>query len=65
MYEVSKSKKKITLDLPLLISFFVYSYAKETMLRFYYDFLDIVLDRHQFELIEMDTGNHFEMSDFG
>jgi hypothetical protein len=57
VYEVSKKKNKIVNDLPILVAYFVYSYAKLRMLQFYYDFLDQVLDRADFELIEMDTGD--------
>ena len=44
-YEVQSSKKKIKLDLPLQVGFFVYQYAKLRMLQFYYDFLDKYVDR--------------------
>jgi hypothetical protein len=57
VYEVSKKKTEIVNDLPILVAYFVYSYAKLRMLQFYYDFIDRVLDRADFELIEMDTGN--------
>ena len=56
VYEVSLKKSKIAFDLPTLVAFFVYSYAKQRMLEFYFDFLDQVLDREDFEMIEMDTG---------
>lgn len=56
VYELHKAKKKIRFDLPVLIAFFVYSYAKLRMLQFYYDFLIKVLDPSDFELVEMDTG---------
>jgi hypothetical protein len=56
VYEVSCKKTKINNDLPILVAYFVYSYAKLRMLQFYYDFLDKVVDRADFELIEMDTG---------
>jgi hypothetical protein len=58
IYEVSTKKQQITFDLPVLVAFFVYSYAKLRMLEFYYDFLDRVLDRADFQLIEMDTGGN-------
>lgn len=50
------AKKKVKLNLPVLVAFFVYSYAKLRILEFYYDFLDRVLPREAFEMIEMDTG---------
>lgn len=58
-YEVELSKKTIKLDLPLHIGFFVYQYAKLKMLSFYYDFLDIFLDRRDFQLCEMDTDSFY------
>ena len=53
-YEVQSSKKKIKLDLPLQVGFFVYQYAKLRMLQLY-DFLDKYLNRSDFEYCEMDT----------
>ena len=53
---MSFKKTKVTFDLPVLVAFFVYSYAKQRMLEFYYDFLDEVLEREDFEMLEMDTG---------
>ena len=58
-YEVEMSKKKIKLDLPLHIGFFVYQYAKKRMLEFYYDCLDVFVDRRQFQLMEMDTDSQY------
>ena len=49
--------KKIKYDLPIQLGFFVYSYAKLAMLRFYYDVVDKFVDRSRFCLLEMDTGN--------
>ena len=59
LYEVELAKKKIKYDLPLHISFFVYQYAKLRMLEFYYDFIDIYLDRKNFQYIEMDTDSAY------
>ena len=52
--EVEMSKKKIKLDLPLHIGFFVYQYAKKRMLEFY-EFLSAFVDRCHFQLIQTDT----------
>ena len=58
-YEVQSSKKKIKLDLPLQVGFFVDQYAKLRMLQFYYDFVDNrsnkYIDRSDYEYYEMDT----------
>ena len=58
-YEVESSKKKIKLDLPLQVGFFVYQYAKLRMLQFYYDFLDKYMHRSDFEYCEMDTDSAY------
>ena len=44
---------------PLMGLFFVYQYAKLRMLKFYYDFIDIYLDRKNFQYIEMDTDSAY------
>ena len=59
IYEVTMRKKKIDLDLPLQIAFFVYCYAKLRMLEFYYDFIDVYLDRKDYEYCEMDTDSAY------
>ena len=41
------------------ISIAVYQLAKLRMLEFYYDFLDIYVDRRDFELIQMDTDSNY------
>ena len=58
-YEVQSSKKKIKLDLPLQVGFFVYQYAKLRMLQFYYDFLAKYIDRSDFEYCKMDTDSAY------
>ena len=58
-YEVQSSKKKIKLDLPLQVGFFVYQYAKLRMLQFYYEFLDKSINRSDFEYCEMDTDSAY------
>ena len=55
LYEIEHFKKKIVLDLPIQIGFFVYGYAKLRMLEFYYDFLDFCINCQDFECSEMDT----------
>ena len=54
-FEVQSCKKKIKLNLPMQIGFFVYQYAKLRMLQFYFDFMDKYLDRSNFKYCEMDT----------
>lgn len=57
--EVELAKKTIREDLPIQIGFFVYQYAKLRMLQFYYDFLDVFIDRSNFEYVEMDTDSAY------
>lgn len=58
-YEVQSAKKRINLNLPMQIGFFVYQNAKLRMLQFYYDFLDKYLDRSDFQYCEMDTDSAY------
>ncbi|XP_072172959.1 uncharacterized protein [Diadema setosum] len=58
-YEVELSKSKIAHDLPIQIGFFVYQYAKLRMLQFYFDFLDVFMDRSDFEYVQMDTDSAY------
>ena len=55
VYELKSAKKRIKMNLPIQIGFFVYQYAKLRMLQFYYEVIDHFLDRSDFELLEMDT----------
>ena len=56
-YEVEPSKKTIKLDLPLHIGFFVYQYAKMKILQFYFDCLDVFVDRRDLQLCQGDTNS--------
>ena len=58
-YEVEMAKQIIQLDLPHQIGFFVYQYAKLRMLEFYYDFIDIFVDRRDYQYCEMDTDSAY------
>jgi hypothetical protein len=63
-YEVTSTKREITMDLPLQIGVAVYHLAKLRMLEFYYDFIDKYIEREDFELLEMDTdSNYFAFSE--
>jgi hypothetical protein len=53
------SKKTIRLDLPMHIGCFVYQYAKLRMLEFYYDFMDVFVDRSDFQYCSMDTDSAY------
>ena len=58
-YEIELAKSKIKHDLPVQIGFFVYQYAKLRMLQLYFDFLDVFLDRSDFEYVQMDTDSAY------
>ena len=53
------SKKNIALDLPISLGYFILQYAKLRMLQFYYDCIDVYVDRSDFEYIEMDTDSAY------
>jgi hypothetical protein len=53
------SKKTIRLDLPMQIGCFVYQYAKLRMLEFYYDFMDLFVDRSDFQYCAMNTDSAY------
>ena len=55
VYELKSSKKKLKMNLPIQIGFFVYQYAKLRMLQFYYHCIDRFVERSNYELLEMDT----------
>jgi hypothetical protein len=58
-FEVEMSKKTIRLDLPMQIGCFVYQYAQFRMLEFYYDFMDVLVDRSDFQYCAMDTDSAY------
>lgn len=53
-FQIEMSKKAINLDLPLQIECFVYQYAKLRMLQYYYDFIDVFVDRRDFQYCSVD-----------
>ncbi len=58
-YEVEMAKKKIKLDLPIQLGYFILQYAKLRMLEFYYDFVDVYVSREDFQYCEMDTDSAY------
>ena len=58
-YEIEMNKIVVKYTLPLHIGFFVYQYAKLRMLQFYYDFVDIYVERPLFQYCEMDTDSAY------
>ena len=59
MYEVEMAKRKINLDLPIQLGYFILQYAKLRMLEFYFNFMDKYVDRSDFEYCEMDTDSAY------
>lgn len=58
-FEIEAFKKSIDLNLPIQIGFFILQLAKMRMLQFYYDFMDVFIDRKHFEYCEMDTDSAY------
>ena len=58
-YELESRKVRVHIKRPFQIGIAVYQLAKLRMLEFYYDFLDIYVDRRDFELIQMDTDSNY------
>ena len=59
IFEVEMYKKKVLLDTPIQIGFFILQYAKLRMLEFYHDCLVKYLKPNSFELTEMDTDSMY------
>ena len=59
LFEIDMAKNVIRLDLPQQIGYFVYQYAKLRMLQFYYDFMDVFVDRRDFQYVQMDTDSSY------
>ncbi|XP_053395709.1 uncharacterized protein LOC128555915 [Mercenaria mercenaria] len=58
-YEVELAKRKIKLDLPIQLGYFILQYAKLRMLEFYFDFMDVYVDRKDFQYCKMDTDSAY------
>ena len=59
IFEVEMYKRKVILDTPIQIGFFILQYAKLRMLQFYHDCLVKYLISDSFELTEMDTDSMY------
>ena len=58
-FEVEKAKETLDINLPIQIGYFILQYAKLRMLQFYYDYLDVYVDRADFAYCEMVTDSAF------
>ena len=56
---MEKAKEKLEFNLPIQIGFFILQYAKLRMLQFYYDCLDVYVDRADFQYCKMDTDSAY------
>jgi hypothetical protein len=59
LFEIQMAKKKIKMDLPIQLGFFILQLAKLRMLQFYYDFMDVYFDRSNWEMIMTDTDSAY------
>ena len=55
IYEEKSSKLFLNMDMPIQLGWMILGYAKLRLLEFYYDFLDVYVDRKDFMLGECDT----------
>ena len=53
------AKHHINLDLSIQLGFFILQYAKQRMLEFYFDFLDVFVGRDNFARGQMDTDSFY------
>ena len=61
-YELGGRKSRITINRAFQIEISLYQLAKHRMLEFYYEFLDRLFDRRDFELIQVDTDSSYTIS---
>lgn len=59
VFELKSAKKRVKMDLPIQIGFFVFQYAKLKMLEFYYRLVDTYLDRKDYQYLQMDTDSAY------
>ena len=58
-YEVELAKSKIVLNLPVHLGFWILQNAKLRMLQFNYDFLDVFIDRNDYQHLQTDTDSAY------
>ena len=54
LYEIVHAKTRVTLNMPITLGYFVLQYAKQRMLEFYFDFLQVYVSPYNFELLQCD-----------
>ena len=58
-YEVMMQQRTIRENLPLIIAYFVYNYAKLNLLRYVYDFIDYYIPRSRYRPLLCDTDSYY------
>ena len=58
-YEIELSKKRIVMNLPIQVGFFILNYAKLRMLEFHYEFLYKFFDRASLSQCQSDTDSYY------
>ncbi len=59
IYEFELQKKRINLNTPITIGYFILQYAKLFMLMFYYEFLYVFFKPCDYQLMTMDTDSYY------
>ena len=59
VYELSMAPRKINMDLPIQIAFFVYSYAKMCMLQFRFEMMEEYMEHNKWCPLYMDTDSYY------
>ena len=59
IYEFELQRKRINLNTPVTIGYFILQYAKLFMLMFYYEFLYIFFNPCDYQLMTMDTDSYY------
>jgi hypothetical protein len=59
IFEAEMAKRRIVLNMPMQVGYFILQLGKLRMLQFYYDVLDYYVDRADFELCTMDTDSNY------
>lgn len=59
MYEVQSTPRHVSMNLPIQLGFFVLQYAKKRLLEFYYDFVDVYVDRSDYISLMADTDAYY------
>lgn len=57
--EITMKKKKIVMNTPISVGFYILNYGKLRMLQFLYNFVDKYIDRSDYELVQCDTDSFY------